>query len=772
MRIKNKLILAFLVISLVPLVITGTLSYLNAEKSLKQEVFDHLESFGAIQQARVESIIAQNLERLILISSRTQLRLTLESFVREPKIEYQEKMNRILQDARSSISDFRDISILTLDGKTVVSTDETAIGTKHSDADLFIRSKGENIVDNYFLDENQNLRVYLSGPLYLNNEIMGMVVVDSDADNIISLVGDYSGLGETGHTVIAKREEDGDALFLTPVRFDKDSALRRSISKDDINKPISQALLKNEQLFTDVIDCRGVPVLANTKYIEKTDWGLVVKIDKSEAFASINRLKYILLSIGIITLIAVPLLAFLSSKSLSAPIQKLTSGTEIVGRGGLAHKIDIKSSDEIGKLANSFNTMIGNLQAQQQKIEDDDKKLVESERKFRTLVTNIPGATYRCACDPSWTMEIISDGIKEISGYPPTDFLNNNVRTYTSIIHPEDVGIVQKTVYEGVNNHMPYSVEYRIIDSNNEIHWVSERGQGTFNDKGEVMWLDGTIFTVTDRRLVEIKIQEYAKDLEKKVKTHTKELKEKNLELQENAAEVVRKNTLLNSINKVFLGTITCKTEEDLGKTCLAVAEELTGSKFGFIGELNEKGLFDTIAISKPGWDACNMAVVDARKYTSSMQIRGVDRTVMIKGESRILNGEGTILAHSDHVEAPDGHPPLTAFLGVPLKRKGKTVGMIGLGNKEGGYEVIDQEAAEVLSMAIVEALMSKRAEEEVVKLSKDLKQYTVQLEAANEELKQKYKELEHFNDLFLGRELRIKELREKIKELQGETQT
>ena len=55
---------------------------------------------------------------------------------------------------------------------------------------------------------------------------------------------------------------------------------------------------------------------------------------------------------------------------------------------------------------------------------------------------------------------------------------------------------------------------------------------------------------------------------------------------------------------------------------------------------------------------------------------------------------------------------PVTAFLGVPMKEGNKTIGMIGLGNKESGYESEDKEAVESLSVAIVQALKNKRAEE------------------------------------------------------------
>ncbi|NQT11306.1 MAG: PAS domain S-box protein [Planctomycetes bacterium] len=65
--------------------------------------------------------------------------------------------------------------------------------------------------------------------------------------------------------------------------------------------------------------------------------------------------------------------------------------------------------------------------------------------------------------------------------------------------------------------------------------------------------------------------------------------------------QLQRKTAVLQAINDVFRETLTCDSEEQLGMTCLAVAERLSGSKCGFVGEVNDAGRFDGIAISKLG---------------------------------------------------------------------------------------------------------------------------------------------------------------------------
>jgi PAS domain S-box-containing protein len=173
--------------------------------------------------------------------------------------------------------------------------------------------------------------------------------------------------------------------------------------------------------------------------------------------------------------------------------------------------------------------------------------------------------------------------------------------------------------------------------------------------------------------------------------------------------ETLRNGALLDAINRVLRETLTCQTDVEVAKKCLAVAEELTDSRFGFIGEVNLAGRLDTIALSDPGWDTYRIARSEATRMLEDMEIRGIWGKVLKDGQSYIVNEPSL---HPDRVGIPEGHPSITSFLGVPLRRADKMIGMIGLANKELGYELADQQAIEVLSVVFVEALARKRADE------------------------------------------------------------
>ena len=121
---------------------------------------------------------------------------------------------------------------------------------------------------------------------------------------------------------------------------------------------------------------------------------------------------------------------------------------------------------------------------------------------LRSLMATVPGAIYRSAWHSDYALELISDEIERISGYPAANFLASRRRTLMSIIHPEDHEHVLKTVSQAHADGEPFSFEYRIVRSDGEVRWVLDRGQLVSSAGGRV-WCDGAIFDITERRRAE-----------------------------------------------------------------------------------------------------------------------------------------------------------------------------------------------------------------------------------------------------------------------------
>ena len=107
-----------------------------------------------------------------------------------------------------------------------------------------------------------------------------------------------------------------------------------------------------------------------------------------------------------------------------------------------------------------------------------EEALKESQKQFESLVSNIPGVTYRCALDEHRTMFFISDAVLELTGYPASDFINNFLRTFESIIHPDDSPFVDRSVNDAIKLENPWEIEYRVCHKDGSIRWVYEKGRG------------------------------------------------------------------------------------------------------------------------------------------------------------------------------------------------------------------------------------------------------------------------------------------------------
>ena len=133
------------------------------------------------------------------------------------------------------------------------------------------------------------------------------------------------------------------------------------------------------------------------------------------------------------------------------------------------------------------------LRAAQQRADD---------AALRSLMVNVPGAIYRSAWHAGYALELISDEIERISGYPAANFLASARRTILSIVHPGDRETVDAAIAETREQRGPFAVEYRIVRPDGTVRWVLDRGQ-LVPGAGGRLWMDGALFDVTDRRAAE-----------------------------------------------------------------------------------------------------------------------------------------------------------------------------------------------------------------------------------------------------------------------------
>ena len=155
--------------------------------------------------------------------------------------------------------------------------------------------------------------------------------------------------------------------------------------------------------------------------------------------------------------------------------------------------------------ARDVNGIIGTLTEITEKKREQE--LLEAKfRSLRNLVNNHPGMIYRCRNDQNLTLEYVSNGCFELTGYNHDQLIQNNEVTYTNIIHPDDRQHVLEAVLYNLNDGDHYELTHRIITASGKTQWVLNRGKGNFSSSGELLSFEGILFNFYNQREVQKRI--------------------------------------------------------------------------------------------------------------------------------------------------------------------------------------------------------------------------------------------------------------------------
>lgn len=403
-RLSTKLLVWFLSVSLVPLLIYSSFSYIYAVKRLKTEAvqrlteiseykLDKFENYFRTKESIIKIIsynpIVFNLmeiynadvgdgEKIVQMESlRQELKQFLEYYTYDEKLLYDLFLINCNGDIIFTVIDEEDYGENLITG----SLKDTQLALTFKKA-VSLSSAGISRFE-YYKPSNE-MAAFMGGPIYKDGELLGVVCIQINSEEIDEMASDYTGLGITGETVIAK--QDGLKLrIVAPLRHDPDAALTKIITIGDLKAIPIQIASQAIEGVNEFIDYRGVEVFAVSRYLFYSDWGVVVKMDKKEVFASAQRYKQWMIILGVVTFLTVVVVAFFVSRSISNPIRILHEGTIRFARGDFSGKVDIKQKDEIGLLAQSFNSMGHDLNVSREELTRRTKSLEKANEEIKTF---------------------------------------------------------------------------------------------------------------------------------------------------------------------------------------------------------------------------------------------------------------------------------------------------------------------------------------------------------------------------------------------------
>ena len=251
-----------------------------------------------------------------------------------------------------------------------------------------------------------------------------------------------------------------------------------------------------------------------------------------------------------------------------------------------------------------------------------ERALSERERELLTLLGNLPGMAYRCRNDLDWTMEFVSHGCLELTGYGAHELQQSQGVPYAGLIHPDDRQGVWDAVQASLERREHFLLEYRILPRGGGEKWVWEKGCGVFAPDGELTSLEGFIIDITAQRLFGETLRESEEKYRRLIQSSTDAI----FLLYRGRLEVV---------NDTFLKLFGLSEEEvrapgfDLLELCAPASRDFIRERFNRLeqGEAKETR-YEFTALTRKGQALEIEASLSFLRYKDGLAVQGILRDV------------------------------------------------------------------------------------------------------------------------------------------------
>lgn len=382
MKLKLRLTLWFLAISLIPMALVMYFSYSMTRNALMMQIFNQIESLANVQRNRVETLVAERRSELTRFIDRPQLHALLQDYRKTRNDLVLDHLDDVLSGIQIDQPNLREITLLDLEGNVLASTCRRR-GHDVSAAPWFAAARTQSVANLEYEEARSTLSLRVAGPLIENGgaapsddatpprqrHLVGVCVLVTDADALLNLAADRTGLGESGEFFVTRREADNDVLAITALRRTTDGGLRLRVNRVGHDAVGVRELTAIDQGVHEGVNFHGTVVLAASRQLGIQRWALVVSIDKDEALAPVHRFRDLVLWAMVALMLLTMLASFSLARSITEPLEGLTKAAERASQGDLSARVQVAAEGEIGILESTFNHMSESLEALHQGLE-------------------------------------------------------------------------------------------------------------------------------------------------------------------------------------------------------------------------------------------------------------------------------------------------------------------------------------------------------------------------------------------------------------------
>ena len=706
MSIKYRIYLSLLLLSLLPLALVSLITEHISEKTLKQNI---LHSFHSLAHEKTDSIgryLDERINETRLLASHptiiTAVQKANKQYQGRDKHEVMAEIQRIdkswitskgtsktaEQIANNPISHFLstiqarnpelygEIFLTDSLGTNVAMT--KSLSDYYQADEYWWQTGNQYVQEGAFLDDrgfDASVAAIVIGvvvPVLNDGEVIGIFKINFKVHSILDIVsgeglepGDVLLLVRSDGSIISSSDESHlDRLSKEEMRLieSEGTELREEILHD---KNLLTAQYPMKHSFSMRQTQGAIKGITGETTLIKT-WYVIYEVDQEIAYASVKKLREtsIILAIGVLILVA--FIGLLLSRAITRPLSILKNGTDIIGAGNLTHRITLKTRNEFGILANSFNNMTQRLQ---ETLISRDK----NEALTRTLIETLPDLIWLkdpqgiyLSCNPKFE-RFFGEKATEIVGKTDYDFIDKELADFFREKDKVAMALSKPSINE---EELTYA-----DDGHKEI--VETIKIPMYQADGKLTGILGIARDITERKQHEAFTAFQASRAEAL------------LGLPQAAEQIDETSFMLHG---------------------LALAEELTNSDISFFHFIDD----DMNSINRRIWSKNaqdnHYPIKEADIWADALQQR----------KAVIHNNYFTSLNKHSMLE---GHSELKRLISLPLIEHGKVVMLCGIANKDIDYNEIDVETVQLISNEIWRLVQRRRSENQLNKLAQAMEQ-------------------------------------------------
>jgi PAS domain S-box-containing protein len=317
-------------------------------------------------------------------------------------------------------------------------------------------------------------------------------------------------IGRTGYAYLV----DSRGSFIA---YQEPSSVLQHL-RDDMSRvpPVAAFMGHGKEGVSRVYEYRGLngeQVIGVCAPIPGTSWAAIVELPTREAYASVARMQWYLLALSLLGLTAAGGLGLLVSRRLVEPIRGLTTTAQLMTEGDLnAEVVGLERHDEVGVLANTFRDMQSELNAVRRGLEErlrelrmTEAALHRSEEHYRAIFENTIEGIFQSTVDGRFLT--VNPAAARTFGYDSPDQM---IAAVTSLEHQIYVDPKERARFKAILEEKGTVAAFEIEDykRNGDRMWVSVNARTVRDASGVILYYEGTIEDITERKRIEEELRE------------------------------------------------------------------------------------------------------------------------------------------------------------------------------------------------------------------------------------------------------------------------